>query len=220
MGTLKAYVPGTGWVSVGVGMVNDTRYLQKAGDTMSGVLNMGSQQIKTLANASGSTDAIPLGQADGRYLRLSGGTLTGFLTLHSDPTAAMHAVTRQYMDNVLAYMFADYFNARSLAVAFAANWVNYSPTPGFGPCQTTKLGNTVFINGLAKVNAAFTSGTICTIAAGHRPVPGNEILGLMCSSGTICRVDVSTAGVVSLSATPAVSLPVNGWISLQGAWKT
>lgn len=31
-------------------------------------------------------------------LDLSGGTLTGFLTLHADPVNAMHAVTKQYVD--------------------------------------------------------------------------------------------------------------------------
>jgi hypothetical protein len=36
--------------------------------------------------------------ADGRYLKLAGGTLTGFLLLHADPTAAMHAATKQYVD--------------------------------------------------------------------------------------------------------------------------
>ena len=33
------------------------------------------------------------------YLSISGGTLTGFLTLNADPTAPLHAVTKQYVDN-------------------------------------------------------------------------------------------------------------------------
>lgn len=35
---------------------------------------------------------------DGRYLMLSGGTLTNFLTLHADPSTAMQAATKQYVD--------------------------------------------------------------------------------------------------------------------------
>lgn len=35
------------------------------------------------------------------YLLLSGGTLTGFLTLYGNPTAALHAVTKQYVDTGL-----------------------------------------------------------------------------------------------------------------------
>jgi hypothetical protein len=34
----------------------------------------------------------------GPYLPLAGGALTGFLTLHADPTAALHAATKQYVD--------------------------------------------------------------------------------------------------------------------------
>jgi len=30
-----------------------------------------------------------------------GGTLTGFLTLHADPTSALHAATKQYVDSIL-----------------------------------------------------------------------------------------------------------------------
>lgn len=36
------------------------------------------------------------------YLQLSGGTLTGFLTLHADPTSALHAATKQYVDGIAA----------------------------------------------------------------------------------------------------------------------
>ena len=36
------------------------------------------------------------------YLALSGGTLTNFLTLHADPTSALHAVTKQYADAISA----------------------------------------------------------------------------------------------------------------------
>lgn len=37
---------------------------------------------------------------NGSYLGLGGGTLTGFLTLHADPTSSMHAVTKQYVDSI------------------------------------------------------------------------------------------------------------------------
>jgi len=38
--------------------------------------------------------------ADISALPIGGGTLTGFLTLDADPTAALHAATKQYVDNV------------------------------------------------------------------------------------------------------------------------
>lgn len=39
------------------------------------------------------------GQAAANYLLKSGGTLTGFLTLHAAPTADMHAATKKYADD-------------------------------------------------------------------------------------------------------------------------
>ena len=38
---------------------------------------------------------------DGNYLKLTGGTLTGSLTLNDDPTEALQASTKQYVDNNL-----------------------------------------------------------------------------------------------------------------------
>ena len=38
--------------------------------------------------------------AESRYLKLSGGTLTGLLTLNADPTQNLEAATKQYVDNV------------------------------------------------------------------------------------------------------------------------
>ncbi|USV40966.1 hypothetical protein [Xanthomonas phage BUDD] len=39
---------------------------------------------------------------DTTYLKNTGGALTGYLTLHADPTDALHAVTKQYVDTVMA----------------------------------------------------------------------------------------------------------------------
>ena len=41
------------------------------------------------------------GQGTGEFLPLAGGVLTGFLTLHADPDAALVAATKQYVDAVL-----------------------------------------------------------------------------------------------------------------------
>lgn len=39
-------------------------------------------------------------EADNRFVNLSGDTMTGFLTLHADPTQALHATTKEYVDNL------------------------------------------------------------------------------------------------------------------------
>lgn len=52
------------------------------------------------AVVSGDISAL----VDSRYLQLSGGTLTNFLTLHADPTSALHAATKQYVDGIASGM--------------------------------------------------------------------------------------------------------------------
>ena len=47
----------------------------------------------------GPTSGITRSQADGRYLRRTGGTLTGPLTLPGAPTADAHAATKAYVDD-------------------------------------------------------------------------------------------------------------------------
>lgn len=37
---------------------------------------------------------------DSSYLKLSGGTMTGYITLHADPSSAMHPATKQYVDSI------------------------------------------------------------------------------------------------------------------------
>lgn len=57
----------------------------------------------TYGRVSG-TSAVTTGDLtsllNGTYLQLSGGTLTNFLTLHADPTSALHAATKQYVDSI------------------------------------------------------------------------------------------------------------------------
>ncbi len=58
--------------------------------------------VKSGATQRTTTLAFHTSLGDARYLRLSGGTLTGAVTLAADPTAALHAATKQYVDNLAA----------------------------------------------------------------------------------------------------------------------
>jgi hypothetical protein len=41
-------------------------------------------------------------ESDARFINATGDSMTGFLTLHADPTSALHAATKEYVDNVSA----------------------------------------------------------------------------------------------------------------------
>lgn len=52
---------------------------------------------------------------DGTYLGKAGGTMTGFITLHADPTASMHAATKAYVDQVAAGGQPNWLSVRAVA---------------------------------------------------------------------------------------------------------
>lgn len=88
----------------------DTK-VSKSGDTMTGALSMSNatglayidmgntNKIINLADPTNVRDAVNLQTADGRFVKKGGDTMTGVLTLSADPTQAMHASTKQYVDN-------------------------------------------------------------------------------------------------------------------------
>lgn len=74
------------------------------------------------AVASGDISAL----VDSRYLQLGGGTMTGYITLHADPSSAMHAVTKQYVDSISSGI--DYKQAvRAATTSNIANLATAAP---------------------------------------------------------------------------------------------
>lgn len=61
--------------------------------------------IDAYGRVTGTTNVVAsdiTALVDGTYVNASGDTLTGFLTLHADPTSALHAASKQYVDNLFA----------------------------------------------------------------------------------------------------------------------
>lgn len=98
--------------------------------------------------------AINTTYTDGRYLLLSGGTLTNFLTLHADPTAGTHAATKQYVDNLLTGLDAK-ASVKASTTANIANLAGGAPNTLDGISlaandrvlvkdQTTPTGNGIY----------------------------------------------------------------------------
>lgn len=64
----------------------DSRYVNVLGDTMAGVLSMGSNKIIALAdpNPANPAEALNIGFADGRYVNTAGDTMAGVLDMGSN----------------------------------------------------------------------------------------------------------------------------------------
>jgi hypothetical protein len=94
--------------------------LPKAGGTMTGFITLHADpssamhavtkqyvdgvdaDIRTDFDAADDAISAAFAAADALQLSLSGGTMTGFITLHADPSSAMQPTTKQYVDGKLA----------------------------------------------------------------------------------------------------------------------
>lgn len=86
-------------------------YVLKAGDTMTGDLNMGTHKVTGLATPTGNTDAATKQYVDnatrGDYLPTSGGTMSGNIDMNGntiqnvkDPVNAQDAANKEYVDAI------------------------------------------------------------------------------------------------------------------------
>jgi hypothetical protein len=116
-----------------------------ATDALFTTCEVANSPVRTLAN---TPDALPL----------TGGTLTGPLTLHADPTGALDAATKQYVDSHVGGGGGMIFPEAGIAVSTGTAWAtSLDPANSFLPL--TPLANTV-------VNTAAGNLTIAGSAAG------------------------------------------------------
>lgn len=72
-------------------------------------VDSGTYRVEATSGSSTGTkylhviSALTQADADARYVNAAGDTMTGPLTLPADPTADMHAATKQYVDNLPRY---------------------------------------------------------------------------------------------------------------------
>jgi hypothetical protein len=102
LGTLpRGIVPvGTDLVAVSQDGKNVAIEYQQLLSGLPGVTNV--DVSNTVLTALGSTTATTLSEAVGTRLSLSGGTVTGVLSLLTDPTTARHAAPKAYVDTMVA----------------------------------------------------------------------------------------------------------------------
>ena len=100
-------------------------------------------------------------------LPLTGGTMTGFITLHADPTQPLHAVTKQYVDNKIPVSVKDYGakgdgttdDAPAIQAAVDALAATGGGVLEFGP-RTYRIAGPVVVNGTTIImqGAGFNEG--------------------------------------------------------------
>jgi hypothetical protein len=67
--------------------------------SLSGYTVLVSGNLQSDINQNSSDITSLSGYVDSNYVSISGDTMTGFLTLHADPTQSGHAATKQYVDS-------------------------------------------------------------------------------------------------------------------------
>lgn len=147
----------------------------------------------------------------GAYLPLSGGTLTGFLTLVGDPTAPLHAAPRRYVDNAI-----------NLAGNYLGTWAVASNTPNISAGGTISNANYV----ATTVNPA-TPETVpagvpgiagMTVANGDRIIwaAGLGVWQILRNAGvTLAAADARYVALAGSTMTGALTLPGNAASALQ-----
>lgn len=103
----------------------------KAGSTMSGNLNMGTNKVTNLGTPTSSADAATKAYAD-TMLPLAGGTMTGAIAMGTNkitglgtPTVNTDAATKAYADAIGTAVAADAASAAASAAAAAASYDSF-----------------------------------------------------------------------------------------------
>jgi hypothetical protein len=150
------------------------------------------------------------------YLQKSGGTMTGTLTLNADPSTALGAATKQYVDNATGGLFRSYL--AGLILSTAGSSAMFSITAG-AALDSTNINMMQLASPLTKTTAAWAvgPGNGSFDGTGAAPSATSEF----CHVHLIKRTDTQVVDVLtSLSAT-APTLPTNYTLFRRiGAMKT
>lgn len=206
----------------------------KTGDTMTGSLVLTGAGVGiTLPNAPVvGTDAVNKTYADGK-LALTGGTMTGTLTLSANPVGNLDAATKQYADNGFVKVTASTILNSGVNVTFTGNGevLGLPATPttagsaaskAYVDAQTAALSTNATVVHLAGVEtltgaktftAATTFNNVVSVAANGV----NNNLNITASGITLTGTPVSSGGASAISITGGVNTSgIGGNVSLIG----
>jgi hypothetical protein len=147
--------------------------------TLSGLIDQNATDISTVSGLTvqNASDIQTVSGLLAGYLPLSGGVMTGFITLHADPTADLHAVTKQYVDNVASNAAIEVQDDDVTAVS-GANVLDFgrglTVTSGAGGeadivVNEPEFENVVFTSGVQTVSGQKTFADTIVLASGSAP---------------------------------------------------
>lgn len=150
-------------------------------------------------------------------LKLSGGTMTGFLTLSGDPTANLHAATKQYVDNAVTggiggnFLRLDGTNSPTADISFAGNKLTNLGTPTANADAATKQYVDAAVSGGGAVDVKDVKVTSADTDAGFLADKIIEGTGI-----TITEVDTGGGNLaLSISTGSPAQPPRQEKVSLQ-----
>jgi hypothetical protein len=164
------------------------------------------------------TPYITTSQANTNYLAKSGGTLTGFLILHSDPTLSLHSATKQYVDNysysksvadakyqLQSAMLTDYYTVADCISIFATQSTltsNYSTTTAMNSAITTALTPYALTSALADYVLTSSLGSYVNLSSnnaftGTQMITNNAQCPLLIQQSSTAGNAISEIGILS-----------------------
>ena len=154
-------------------------------------------------DSSGWVDTTPtyvqVGTSD-EALPLAGGTMTGFITLHADPSNTMHAATKQYVDAATAAGLSDGDKGDITVASSGASWTIDDNAVDAAAIADNAVG-TDQLAGIARGKIIYgdASGNPAVLAPGSSgqvlKSDGTDISwGAVSGSGTVTSVDATSSG--------------------------
>jgi hypothetical protein len=138
--------------------------------------------------SSALSTLLTISTADARYLKLTGGTTTGPVTLSADPVNNMHAATKQYVDNKFGAVTPDTIGNISV-------FVGYEMTVGTTYATSLNVFNQRILNGM-NTNTAMGFAATGSWKCLSR---GNFVAATIQGDGGVINGDYSVAFIQKVS---------------------